>query len=336
MKIHGLCLIKNEADVIAECLTAACAWCDHIYVRDNGSTDGTWEIVKTLASSHPQIVPYKQDNTMFHDGLRRELFMAFAGRAQADDWWCRLDADEFYVEKPRVFLCKIPDHYGIVWSASLSFYFSSADAESYRHDPSRFADDIPVGQKCRFYFNHWSEIRFVRHRDLQIWPATQEGWPKDIAQRARSCPIRILVKHYPYRSPQQIERRIATRSASAVAGKVFQHEAIANWSATVEPSAVQRHRWKDLVLITDPQKMERTWESRVINASSLNYDAHDDRYVINEHLMPPIPDLDGRGKSSQSGQTSLRRRTADWGKSAMPHVWQILHGLKQRCFPIKQ
>ena len=30
MKIHGLCLVKNEADVIAECLKAACSWCDHI------------------------------------------------------------------------------------------------------------------------------------------------------------------------------------------------------------------------------------------------------------------------------------------------------------------
>ena len=56
MKIHGLCLVKNEADVLQETLVSALHWCDdHIYVFDNGSNDGTWELVQELANQHLQI-----------------------------------------------------------------------------------------------------------------------------------------------------------------------------------------------------------------------------------------------------------------------------------------
>jgi glycosyltransferase involved in cell wall biosynthesis len=52
MKIHGLSLVKNESDILQETIYAALDWCDYIYVPDNGSTDGTWELVKELAKQH--------------------------------------------------------------------------------------------------------------------------------------------------------------------------------------------------------------------------------------------------------------------------------------------
>ncbi len=39
MKIHGICLIKNEADIAAWFLGESSRWCDFIYVLDTGSTD---------------------------------------------------------------------------------------------------------------------------------------------------------------------------------------------------------------------------------------------------------------------------------------------------------
>lgn len=49
MKIHSICLVKNESDIIAQTLKAAVNWSDFIYVYDNGSTDGTWEKVISLS-----------------------------------------------------------------------------------------------------------------------------------------------------------------------------------------------------------------------------------------------------------------------------------------------
>jgi hypothetical protein len=43
--------------------------------------------------------------------------------------------------------------------------------------------------------------------------------------------------------------------------------------------------------VTEMDQMELGWESRVIDADHLVFDAHDGRFVINEHLMPSIPGM---------------------------------------------
>jgi glycosyltransferase involved in cell wall biosynthesis len=208
MQIHGMCLVKNESDIISQCLRAATAWCDLIYVFDNGSEDGTWELVRQLAEKYPQIVLYKQDGKPFTDGLRAEIFNHFRDRSSEGDWWCRLDADEFYVDDPRTFLAKVPNEYKVVWSASLNYYFTDKDSELYRQQPSLYADDVPVEEKCRYYLNHWSEPRFFRDTKGLVW--RDGGWPQAVLK----WPVygaRILVKHFEYRSPEQIEKRLQTR-----------------------------------------------------------------------------------------------------------------------------
>ena len=236
MKIHALCTLKDEDDVVAEALIAAAEWCDHIYVLDNGSTDRTWEIVNELAATIPAIVPWKVDDKPFTDSVRAEIFAHFRDRAEPGDWWCEQDADEFYVDDPRVFLRKVPEAYSVVWAASFSYYFSDRDAERYREDPELYADDVPVAEKIRYYLNHWSEPRFFRHSDRIRWEGG--GFPPFVHSQP-VYPVRIWLKHFPYRSPQQIDKRLAARSATVAAGH-FAHEAIADWGEAV--AAARTHR----------------------------------------------------------------------------------------------
>ena len=42
-KIHAICVVKNEVDIIEACLRSAEQWADRIIVYDNKSDDGTWE-----------------------------------------------------------------------------------------------------------------------------------------------------------------------------------------------------------------------------------------------------------------------------------------------------
>jgi len=39
-------LVKDEEDIIGECLEHLAIFCDYIFVLDNGSTDKTYEICK--------------------------------------------------------------------------------------------------------------------------------------------------------------------------------------------------------------------------------------------------------------------------------------------------
>jgi hypothetical protein len=283
MKIHGLCLVKNEADVLDETLISALHWCDHIYVFDNGSSDGTWELVNELAKKHRQVVPYKQDDTLYSNGLRADIFNAFRSNADPRDWWCALDADEFYVDDPRLFLTKIPDRFKTVWSASLNYYFTDQDAILYRQDPVKFLA-TPVQERFRYYLNNWGELRFFRHCDDIVWTPAQGGFPPAMFT-ASAYPVRIWLKHYQYRSPEQIERRLLTRRPAIQAKTGFWHEFTPNWRTSIATK-------RDAPLDFDdsrPGFAASRWEERIVPAASLDYDAFDRRYVVNESLMPEFP-----------------------------------------------
>ena len=88
MKIFGICLVKNEEDIIEHCLTEAAKWADKIFVYDNGSEDQTWEIVQDIAKANDKIVPYKKEALPFRDHLRAKVFNAYKHLAKDGDWWC--------------------------------------------------------------------------------------------------------------------------------------------------------------------------------------------------------------------------------------------------------
>jgi glycosyltransferase involved in cell wall biosynthesis len=220
MAIHAISLIKNESDIIEHNLRAAVRWCDHIYVFDNGSTDGTWEKVQAMAQEHPAIVPWKQDPKPFRDGLRAEVFHQFRDKARPGDWWCILDADEFYIDDPAEFLLRVPDGYCSVWPQLYTYLFTDKDAEEYVRDPEGY-EKVPAPERLRFYvLGEYSEPRFVRHtRELKTHPF----W-----HRHPIYPRRIKMRHFGYRSPEQITRRLETRLKPMLRGE-FIHEKRCNW-----------------------------------------------------------------------------------------------------------
>src|SRR5690606_33747671 len=118
MRIHGLMLVRDEADIIGETIAAAARWCDAIYVFDNGSQDGTWEQILDLAERNERVIPFKQDPKPFSQSLRGEIFRRYRPCAEYGDWWVVLDSDEIYVDDPRTFLAGVPPPFGEVWSSS--------------------------------------------------------------------------------------------------------------------------------------------------------------------------------------------------------------------------
>ena len=205
MRIHGLCLVKNEADIIEETLGKAARWCDAIHVFDTGSTDNTWELVNILSRRLKNIHPYKKELRAFRDQLRADVFNDVRHTAIRGDWWCRLDADEVYIDNPREFLASVPVRHHAVFSASCQYYFTEKDLESYEADPAAFLGRS-AEERLRYYECNWSEVRFCRHREKLRWVGS--SWPSHMGL---AHPRRIRLKHLQYRSPAQISARLATR-----------------------------------------------------------------------------------------------------------------------------
>jgi hypothetical protein len=263
MAIHAISLVKNEADIIEHNLRAALRWCDHIYVFDNGSTDGTWERVREMATRFAAIVPWKQDPKPFEDGLRAEVFHHFRGEARPGDWWCILDADEFYIDDPAEFLARLADGYCSVWPQIYKYLFTDRDAEEYARDPGNY-EKVPAPERLRYYvLSEYSAPRFVRHtRRLGTHP---------FGHRHPIYPRRIKMRHYLYRSPQQITRRLETRLEPMLRGE-FVHEKRSNWQpggfAPPGPAS--------------PSDLPGGWEERIVPSQ----DCHLDTGLGS--LLPPL------------------------------------------------
>lgn len=283
-KIHAGCMVKDEVDVIVQTLQSALEWCDFIYIYENGSTDGTAEKVLDLSEKYPNIVIYRQDSLPYSEGLRAEMYHHYKENYRDGDWICKLDADEIYIDNPRQFLAQVPPEYLVVKSASFQYYITDKDAELYYQNPSLYDDDVPVEQKCRYYINNWSEYRFFKYNNKLAW-SPSEPWPS--RRRKNIYPIRIKLKHYQYRSPQQITKRLENRLKLAT----FLHEKQVNWKQTVLGSS--QLDTKNLISFSNnlnifKNNTNKPWESRIIEASQLYYDNHDGEYVLREDLMPPL------------------------------------------------
>jgi hypothetical protein len=257
MKIHGICVVKNEGDVMRYFLTEAARWCDRICVLDNNSTDQTWDIVNEMAAQHPEVVPYRRELGPFTDALRGDVFNHFKAQAQRGDWWCRLDADEIYIDDPRAFLAAVPRAHHVVWSVHLQYYLTEADLARFAPDeegaplPAITAENAP-----RYYIANASEGRFFRHRPGLQWPSG--AWPRHLGL---VTPKRIRLKHLQYRSPAQARARFKTRSdVGARGGQMFDHWARADWKETLGDPAKLHEDRQDGNYVVDEGQMPRHLE----------------------------------------------------------------------------
>jgi Glycosyl transferase family 2 len=256
MKIFGLALVKNEEDIIRETFGKAAEWCDAIHVFDTGSSDGTWEVVCEMAKENNRIVPFRKETRAFRDELRAELFGAVRGTASPGDWWCRLDADEIYIDDPREFLAGVPPLHHAVFSASCQYYFTERELAGFEEDPAAFFAQ-PAEQRLRYYECNWSEVRFCRHRAGLVWSGT--SWPTHMGL---AHPGRIRLKHLQYRSPDQIQRRLETRAEAIRQGyKIFAaYDQSLDWRDKIRASSELAFDDGSGAMVVDETKLPRHLE----------------------------------------------------------------------------
>ncbi|EYD75845.1 hypothetical protein Rumeso_02627 [Rubellimicrobium mesophilum DSM 19309] len=265
--------MKNESDIVEQALRAAANWSDAIYVLDNGSSDGTWEIVQGVARELPAVIPYKQDPRPFDDGIRDNLLQAYRPRARPGDWWCILDADEFYIDNPREFLSNVPARYNSVFAQLYNFVFTERDLIAYRNDPALYGSHVPIEQRLRYFtINDYSPIRFVRHsRTLRSLP--YEGLHP-------VYPRLIRFRHYMYRSPEQIRKRFETRREPMLRGE-WLHERRSAWTLGAETSLRPSPAQAD--------ELPEDWTERLIPSSKCCFDTGTGEFPEGPHWVPPRP-----------------------------------------------
>ena len=272
-KIYAICLAKNEDDIITQTLNYAATYCEKIFVIDNGSTDRTWEIVRSLAQVNAQIVPFAQTLEPFRRSLRSLVYYEVGAEFFEDDWWLILDGDEFLAEDPQPIIRQaVREGADVIRTWQISFGFTEEDLRAW--EEGRDSRDKPIFERRRYYRIDSQEKRlFPNRRDL--------SWGRTIvpASLKKTCARRILNRHYPLRDPEQIEKRLLARFGHPTC---FRHVASPEWRHVIQDSRrlvfyrdgnpwrftlsglTLYYRWK---LWKTKQRLRKKWRRRIETVS---------------------------------------------------------------------
>ena len=164
----------------------------------------------------------------------------------------------------------VPHRYKAVWHLQYIYLFTEDELALYQWDPERY-HALPVETRMRHYIvEEFSELRFFRHRD-GLTEVPVGGRPV--------FPRRIRLKHFMYRSPEQITMRLETRREPMERGE-WLHERKENWTV----GASVEHLKKGPTVADD---FKQSWRDRVATSSECYFDWQDGTYAAASIWSPP-------------------------------------------------
>lgn len=201
-------LVRDEADVLAEAIEGVLAWADSLWVLDNGSIDGSWEIVQEASKADSRVRAWGRVNAVFSDGLRAAVFDDARASFEHGDWIARVDADEFFHEPPQEFVRRLGRSESFVCGLLHEFVLLKREAQAIERGEEDLS--LPISERRRWWTpNHFPEPRLFRYRRSMRWPGTRSHpWLAGVMAGER-----IQIRHYRWRTPQQAKRRWALREA---------------------------------------------------------------------------------------------------------------------------
>ena len=233
MRFHGLMLVRDEEDILPQCLDALLKWIDGVYIMDLGGTRRDMANRQEYALEDSRVVPLLSEPIIHGEGVRSYLFAKFRDRFEEGDWIVKVDADEFYHLLPPDFVReRVRRGETAVYLAWYFFRLTSREVNAYETDRvDVFADrKRPIEQRRRMYkIADYAEPRMFRYRTSMRWPETS-AFPVNAGYVARE---RIPIRHYPHRDPLQMEKRYRLRTAMVALDACVPHWKLRDWRKDV-------------------------------------------------------------------------------------------------------
>jgi len=217
--IVGISMMKDEADVVDHTVRRMAAQVDHLLVADNGSTDGTRDILADLTAEVPLVV-VDDDRVAYYQSEKMSGLAALALSMWGEGWIVPFDADEVWsADRPiRDLLAAAPTEQMTVGAAVFDHVATPDTLASLPIPSTPWRRPTPA---------ELPKVACRTHPKLVIAQgnhyAIYDGWHEWPATRP------ITIHHFPYRSVDQFCRKV--------------HNGLAAYEATDLPPAEGAH-WR--------------------------------------------------------------------------------------------
>lgn len=221
--VVGVGMVRDEADVLPATLAQMLSQVDAVLIADNGSTDGTRELLDAVERSGVPVRVVDDPEPAYLQSEKMTRLARLAHDWLDADWLCPFDADEWWMSP----FGRIADVLN-----GLDPSDGVASAVVYDHQPTGVDPDDPD-----------PTVRMVWRRPAALpLPKVAVRWRDDLTihqgnhgasyggLRPAVVPGLLVVRHFPYRSAEQTVRKVRNGAAAyAAAGDRLPESMGAHW-----------------------------------------------------------------------------------------------------------
>jgi hypothetical protein len=205
-------MVKDEADIIEHTVRHMLTQVDFVMVADNLSTDGTYEILKEMEEKEierpgpKRLYVVSDPEPAYYQSAKMSALAARAHRTYLADWVVPFDADEWWCSK-----------WGRVADVLMGLPANEAVAVATLYDHVVTGADVQCGSP--FQQIRWRRKLPGPFPKVAVRPALSvviaQGNHSAQYPRQETTPNPVLeVRHFPYRSPEQMARKATNGKAA--------------------------------------------------------------------------------------------------------------------------